>query len=160
MIIIIGSNYYCYRCANHLLIANMTSFLIWGPRWSWPWAPFLWGAKLSNQTWLSIYACTMLQILFEDLVNTFCALHPLDDLFGIIGPYSSTEVQFWAPILQRYNLLTVRLLYYRWSQSGIWFYVGLSLSLSLFPTYTHTLLLTHIKWNYLIHYYTDILWYH
>ena len=47
-----------------------------------------------------------MQVHLEDVVNAFRALH-LSDLFGVIGPYSSAEVEFWAPIFQQYNLLTV-----------------------------------------------------
>ena len=48
------------------------------------------------------------QVHLEDVVKVFRDLD-LDNLFGVIGPYTSTEVQFWAPVFQHRtrNLLTV-----------------------------------------------------
>ena len=50
-----------------------------------------------------------IQALLDDLIHAFRAQINPNNLFGAIGPYSSIEVEFWAPIFQHFNLFMVRL---------------------------------------------------
>ena len=124
----------------------MTSFLIlWGPRWSWPCAPFLWGAKLSNQTWLSIicmhHAPDSVWRSGKHIPRSPPAGWSLWDNWTLLFDRSAVLGSNIATLQPAHSEITID----DHNQALDFMLVSLSLSLSLSPTYTHSYTFVYTK---------------